>query len=183
MFKKYGIYILLVLVVIIFLANFFFNRGPEPVEEELAPEEDFYQELKDVSLLLPDLDQRSRLKLTAQRIVEYSSRQESQIFDLSVDLLEDEELRAVFTGERGYLSSTGDRLEVLGPVTLDYNSGRMTCDRLIWEAGDSLVEGIGDIRYEDPRLSITAESFRYQYGEKRIIFEGQAFLQLKEREW
>lgn len=182
MFKRYVYLLIFTGILSVILLFIFLREAYPPTPREVLVEEDFSQELKDVTYKLHTFDERQFLELTAERIVEYPHPQDTVLHSIRAWIYEEGDLFLRFEGERGYITSLRDRVQVEAPIFLKGDSTTFTCGYLLWEMVDGFIYGEEGVSYQDHQLQVVADRFHYDPGERRVYLKDNVRLSFKKKE-
>lgn len=179
-FKRYMYLIILTVVLILFLVMYLLQDVPPTVRRELIVEEEFSQEVVDVTFKIHTLDESRFLEVHAKSMVEYPHPEDSIIYLLEAYLYEKDEALLKLLGDVGYLSSIRDRFKVESPLVFKGEMAFFTSGYLLWEVRDGFIYGEEGIEYNDEMFVVTADSLFYDPGTRKIYLKDNVRLSFHE---
>lgn len=169
-------------VLAFFLLFFFLQEAYPPTPRELLVEEDFIQELQEVTFKLHTFDERQFLELTAERIIEHPYPKDSILYAIKGWIYEEEELFLYFQGERGFITPARDRLQLESPIFFKGEDTVFTSGYLLWEMAAGVIYGGEGVSYQDEQLRVTADGLSYDLEEKTVYLRENVRLSFKKEE-
>lgn len=168
-----------ILLLGLLLIGYLFFKPAPPLEERPFVEEDFRQELTDMTFRLHTLDEEMVLELKSSRFVEHEPSAPSLIDQIEASLYEGERQLLTFFGDQGEVTSKRDQVVVGGPVLIEREDASFTSGYLLYDVDRGLLFGEEGVSYEDGILRITADRFTYDPKKRRIYLKDNARLLIK----